>query len=231
MATIFIRSLIVYFLIAFALRVMGKRQLGEMQPSELAVTILISNIATLPMEDTSIPFLSGIIPIVSLAAFEVIMSYCTLKNKTFRKIIIGSPVVIIKNGKIDQEKLKELRINADDLLTQLRCKEVFDISEVEFAAIETTGELSVYKKYISREVTAGMLEIPDKPAENDPQIAIISDGAIIEDGLALCNKKREWLDGVLKKENESVKDVLLMTCNKSANYVIIKNELKKGNGK
>lgn len=227
MAIIVIRSMIMYVLISFALRIMGKRQLGELQPSELAVTILVSNIATLPMEDTNIPLVAGIIPILAMMSFEVIVSYFALKNKRFKKILVGSPVVVIKDGKIDQESLKELRINADDLITQLRAKDIFDVREVAFAAIETTGALSVYKKYGAQEVTAEMLELEQKSGIESPQIVVVSDGAVIEEGLRFCNLNREWLDRILITEKRKLEEVFLMTCNNKADYVIIKNELKR----
>jgi len=227
MAIIVIRSMIMYVLISFALRIMGKRQLGELQPSELAVTILVSNIATLPMEDTNIPLVAGIIPILAMMSFEVIVSYFALKNKRFKKILVGSPVVVIKDGKIDQNNLKELRINADDLITQLRAKDIFDIREVDFAAIETTGSLSVYKKYGAQEVTAEMLSLEQKKGEESPQIVIVSDGSVIEEGLRFCNLNKAWLDKILITEKRKLSEVFLMTCNNKADYVIIKNELKR----
>ena len=146
MSVILIRSLILYVLVIFAVRLMGKRQLGELQPSELVITILVSNIATLPLEDSGIPLIVGITPILSLVCFEVIVSWINLRCINIRKIISGSPKIIISNGKVDPHVLRQLRFSVDDLMTALRGKDIFDISEVQFAVVETTGQVSVMKK-------------------------------------------------------------------------------------
>ena len=146
MGTIFIRALILYFVVIFSVRLMGKRQLGELQPSELVITILISNIATLPLEDTAIPLLPGILPILSMVCFEVIISWFSLKSRRLRRVICGSPKIIIRNGQIEQDTMRELRLSIDDLMTALRGNQVFSIEEVQFAIVETTGSVSVYLK-------------------------------------------------------------------------------------
>ena len=125
MGTIFIRALILYFVVIFSVRLMGKRQLGELQPSELVITILISNIATLPLEDTAIPLLPGILPILSMVCFEVIISWFSLKSRRLRRVICGSPKIIIRNGQIEQDTMRELRLSIDDLMTALRGNQVF----------------------------------------------------------------------------------------------------------
>ena len=143
MAIVMIRTILLYLLITLALRIMGKRQLGELQPSELVTTILVSNIATLPVEDTGIPLLAGIIPIFTLMCFEVFTSYIVLKNKRIRRVVAGNPVIVIRDGQIRQQELEKLRLNIDDIMAQLRAQNIFDIREVSFAVVETTGSLSV----------------------------------------------------------------------------------------
>ena len=120
MSILLIRALIVYIIVIFSVRLMGKRQLGELQPSELVITILVSNIATLSLEDTEIPLLRGILPILALVCFEVVMSWCSLKSVRLRRMISGSPKIIIRNGEIDQEMLHALRFSVDDLMSTLR---------------------------------------------------------------------------------------------------------------
>lgn len=115
---------LLYIVVIFAVRLMGKRQLGELQPSELVITILISNIATLPLEDLDIPLVTGILPILSLVCFEVIVSWITLKSKRMRRMISGSPKIIIRDGKIEQETLQDLRFSVDDLMTALRANQI-----------------------------------------------------------------------------------------------------------
>ena len=168
MLVTFIRTLILYVVIVFGVRLMGKRQLGELQPSELVVTILISNIATLPIEEAETPLFSGLLPILSLVTFEVIISAVNLRCRWLRRVFSGSPVVVIRNGEIDQKRLAELRFSVDDLMAQLRSNQIFAVDEVDFAVVETTGKLSVYQKYAARTLTPKTMEMPDQPEQNAP---------------------------------------------------------------
>ena len=133
MLVVFIRTLILYAIVVVGMRLMGKRQLGELQPSELVITILISNIATLPIEDTSVPLLSGAVPILTLMCFEVILSYIAMRSLRLRTFICGTPRIVIREGHIDQQELKTLRYSVDDLMEQLRANGIFDVQEVDLA--------------------------------------------------------------------------------------------------
>ena len=146
MSVILIRSLILYVLVIFAVRLMGKRQLGELQPSELVITILVSNIATLPIEDVNIPVLVGITPIFAMVCFEVTVSWLCLRFPTVRRFISGSPKIVIRGGRIDRQAMADLRFSVDDLMMALRGSEVFDLAEVQYAIVETTGSMSVMRK-------------------------------------------------------------------------------------
>ena len=221
MSIFFLRTLLLYIIIIFSLRIMGKRHLGELQPSEFVIAIMISNIATLPIEDLSIPLTAGIVPILALVSFEVIVSSIGLKCKGMRKLISGNPIILIRDGVIDQEKMRELRYSLDDLLEQLRSKDVFDISEVAFAIVETTGQLSVFHKFGAQNVTAEMMNIPEPSCGSSPPMVVISDGEVIEDGLRYCNLRTEWLDKTLEEQQVALKDVFLMTCNRAANYHLV----------
>ena len=137
----FLRSLILYIVVIFGMRIMGKRQLGQLQPSELVVTILISNIATLPIENSDVPLILGIVPILTLMCFEVILSVCTLKSTRLRKLVWGNTRVLIQNGRINQQELSDLRYSVDDLMEQLRANGIFDLRQVEFVLAETNGQL------------------------------------------------------------------------------------------
>ncbi|TCL43995.1 MULTISPECIES: DUF421 domain-containing protein [Oscillospiraceae] len=224
MFTIFFKTIILYALIIVGLRLMGKRQLGELQPSEFVVTILISNIATLPIEDVDIPLLTGILPILTLVSCEVIMSTVALKSKRARKILSGSPKIVIRDGVIDQRQLRDLRFSIDDLMEQLRQNNVFDIADVAFAIVETTGKVSVYQKFEARNVTAEMLNLPSDGQESAPPVVMISDGQLIEEALRYCNLRHEWLEKTLGDQKVRLEDIFLMTCNRQANYHIIKKE-------
>lgn len=231
MLIVFIRVLIIYTIIIASLRIMGKRQLGELQPSELVVTILVSNIATMSIEDTNVPLLGGIIPILSLVCFDVIVSAITLKSKAARRIISGTPRIIIRDGVIDQEELHELRFTIDDMMEQLRGNNIFDIRDVSFAIVETTGQLSVYQKYNARNVTAEMIGIQDKPEENDPPVVIISDGMISESALSHCQLSKSWIYKKLADNGYETNDVFMMTCNRKLDYYIVPAEKKNRKGK
>lgn len=221
-----IRTSVLYVLIIFGMRLMGKRQLAELQPSELVVAILISNIATLPFEDTQLPLFVGVIPILVLITLDVIVSVLSLKFKTFRKIVSGNPMIIIKDGIIDQKAMKDIRFSIDDLMAQLRDKDVFDIDDVAFAVVETTGTLSVYKKYQAQNITTQMLGLePTKNTQLPPTI-LISDGDIVPDALNYCKIEEKWLLNLLKSKKIKVTDVFLMTCNPDKDYVIVKKDEK-----
>ena len=224
MSVIVVRTIILYALIIFGMRIMGKRQLGELQPSELVTTIIISNIATLPIQDPKIPFLVGALPILTLVSFEVILSVITLKNSAARKIISGSPVVVIRNGVIDQKEMKNLRFSIDDLMEQLRTAGIFDISEVSYAIVETNGKLSVFQFFKNRNTTAEMLEIKGRPIDDHPPVAIITDGNINKSALEYCNATAAWLSKTLSENKILQKEVFLMTCDKEKNYQIIPKE-------
>ena len=211
---VFIRVLIIYALIILSLRLMGKRQIGQLQPSELVVTILVSNIATMAIEDSNVPLIGGIIPILTLVSFDVLISAMTLRYKKMRRIVSGTPRVIIRDGKIDQKQLKELRFTIDDMMEELRGKDIFDVRDVAFAIVETTGSLSVYPKFTAQPATA-------------PPVVLIADGVVIDSALGYCNLKYEWLEKTITDNGYTTQDIFLMTCNRQADYLIVpKAQLK-----
>lgn len=146
MPTTFLRTIILYLLVVLGLRMMGKRQVGEMQPSELVVAIMISDLASIPMQDVGIPLLSGVIPIFTLIIVEIALSQISLKNRKFRTFLTGKPSVIIHNGKILRDEMKKLRFNHDDLTEQLRIQGYVSIKDINFAILETNGQLSIIPK-------------------------------------------------------------------------------------
>lgn len=205
---------------------MGKRQLGELQPSEFVIAILISNIATLSIEDTDIPLTGAVVPIITLMSAEVILSFITLKSGKAQTIVTGNPVAIIRNGNIDQKSMRELRFSIEDLMSQLRINGVFDIEDVSFAIVETNGQLTVYLKPEAQPLTPKTASDPESSKSIPPSV-LISDGVLCSKALTDCNLTKKWLEGVLKKENLSEKDVFLMTCDPCAKYHIVKKESEK----
>lgn len=206
----FIRTVTAYILVIFALRIMGKRQVGELQPSELVVAIMISDLATIPMSDPALPIASGIIPILTLIMAEILASICSLKSQKIRKLLTGSPAVIIKKGVICREEMRKNRYNLEDLAEALRGKDIFDTDDVYMAILETNGSLSVIPKAGKRAPTASELGLP----HNQPTLphVIIADGKIYPKHMQEAGVNEEWLKKQLKEKNiSSYSDVFLMT--------------------
>lgn len=218
-----IRTLILYIVIILAIKLMGKRQISELQTSELVVTFLISNVASIPMQDTGQPLFSGIIPIAVLVSCEIIISVAMVKSSKFRKIICGSPIVIVNDGKIEQSQLRRLRLSTEDLCEQLRQLDILSLQDVAFAIVETNGKISVIKKPEKQQPDASSLGIfiPDTGIE----AVVVSDGEISEFSITLCGVSKDWVYGILKGEKINIKDVFIMTANKNKDYYIVKKEV------
>ncbi len=217
-----IRTVLLYIIIIFAVRMMGKRQISEMQTSELVITLLMSNIASIPMQDTDQSMLSGVIPIMILLSCEIFISYLMLKKARVRRLICGKPVIVINDGKIEQQAMSQLRISTEDLYEQLRQKDVFDIEQVAYAILETNGKMSVFKKAEYLSVTPHDLEI--QTDDSTLQVVIISDGEIANSSMRFCGVGTNWLYATLQNENLTLKDVFIMTADKYKNYKIIRKE-------
>lgn len=218
----FIRTLLLYILIIAAVRLMGKRQISELQTSELVVTLLISDIAAIPMQDSGQPLVSGILPIAVLIFCELFISWIMMKSSRFRKVICGKPVIVILDGKIQQQEMHKLRLTTEDLFEELREKDVFSIKDVAYAIVETNGRISIIKKPDQSQPTAGMLgiEVPDTGIE----AVVISDGVISASSLQLCGKSRQWLEETLRHQKMQVSDIFIMTANTKGDFQIIPKE-------
>lgn len=217
-----IRTLILYILILIMVRLMGKRQISELQTTELVVTLLISNIAVIPMQDTSLPLISGVIPIMLLVGCEIVLSFFMLKNGKFRKLVCGRPQIIISDGVIDQKKMKVLRMSTEDLIEQLRQASVFALQDVKYAIIETNGKLSVMKKPLKDTVTAEQINIRNPIANFE--VVIISDGELAEHSMRFCGVTDDWINKILNKNQTDIKEVFIMTATPDHKYNIIKKE-------
>ncbi|MDR0903420.1 MAG: DUF421 domain-containing protein [Ruminococcus sp.] len=224
MAVIFIRAVILYLLLIFAVRLMGKRQIGELQPTELAITILISNLATLPIEDPGDPLLVGIIPILVLAGLDVLMSQLQFKSRGIRKLMCGTPAVIIRDGVIDQAKMKELRFTIDDLTESLRIQGIFNIDEVQYAVVETTGAVSVYQKHKNQAATNESVGSPGR--DINPPCSVIDNGAVITEGLDEAKMTLSDMVKILHNENIELDNIFFMSAAKDGEYVIIRKSNK-----
>ncbi len=191
----FLRTLILYIFIIVAIRLMGKRQVGEMQPAELVVTILVSAVASVPMQDIDIPLAHGVVPILTLIGAEVIISTLSLRFLPFRRLLSGKPVVIIEHGRLNQKAMRQLRLSIDDVLEDLRLKDIFDLRDVRTAQVETNGQLSVLLETPAQTATVKMLSL--SPAPQNPFHLLVSDGHFLPENLAAIGKSRKWLESVL----------------------------------
>lgn len=218
MSIILLRSIILYIIVVSAVRLMGKRQLGELQPSELVITILISNIATLPLEDTDIPLIIGITPILALVCYEVFVSWLILRLPYFRKIMYGSSKIIISNGKINRKVLRELRLSVDDIMTAMRTQQIFDISEVQYAIVETTGSISIMKK--QSKDTPTREDIGLSPVSADPPQVVVSDGKPLPVTLKSMGYNEKFVENCAQKAGISVADIFIMTADGQGNIFI-----------
>ena len=218
-STVF-RTLILYIAVTIAIRLMGKRQIGDMQPNELVVTLLISEIAAIPLQDTEQPVFVGIAAIFMLVFLEIIISILTLKSFFVRKIFSGKSVIIIKNGVIDQQAMRDVRMTVVDLIELLRGQNVFNINEVAFAVLEVNGNLSVLLKKDAQ--TLSVKDINLTLPDDNLSLPVISDGKIVRESLDALKIKPSYIQKVLKTENTTAKDVFLMTLDRDGNQTIIK---------
>lgn len=220
-----IRTVLLYLFVVIALRIMGKRQIGELQPSELVATLLISDIAAVPMQETGIPLVSGLVPIFVLVALEILLSVAMLKNDKIRLLVSGKPIIIIQNGKILQNEMRRVRFSIEDLVENLRQQNIFRISDIAFGIVETNGKLSVLQKPEKNNVTAEMMNL--SPAYEGLPIIAVSDGRIAPDALSVIGFDVGWLQSVLQKEKVRAEDIFIMTADKTGAFSIIKKEKKK----
>ncbi len=220
-----IRTVILYVFVILAIRLMGKRQISDMQPSELVVTMMISDIASLPMQNTAQPLLSGVVPVLVLVSLELTVSAVMLKSRLFRKLISGSPVVVIEDGRLLQRQLKRLRLTTDELCAQLRQQNVFSLQDVQYCIVETNGVLSVLEKPSKRVPNAeeSGIVIPD----NKMEAVVVSDGAWVESSLRLCGSTRQEINNILQKKQIKLNEIFLMTMDGNGVCQIIRRENKK----
>lgn len=223
-ATIF-RTIIMYFFVTIGIRLMGKRQIGDMQPNELVVTLLISEIAAIPLQDTNQPVMNGVIAIFVLVVLEIILSVLAMKNFFVRKIMSGQSVVVIKNGVIDQSAMQMVRMTVLDLIELLRGQNVFDISTVAFAVLEVNGDLSVLLKTEEMPVTVKDIEI-QKDSAGLP-LPVITDGKLVDESLKALETDETHIKEIVTKNGLELNEVFLMMLDRFDNINLVKK--KKGN--
>lgn len=212
-----------YLLVMAALRIMGKRQVGDMQPNELVITFLLSEIATIPIQDEAQPIINGIVAVLLLIIVEIIISVLALKSFRLRRIMSGRSIIIIKNGVIDQQAMRDVRMTVIDLVEQLRKQNVFNIEQVDWAVLETDGNLSIKLKSGYDTLTPTSLDeyINDTQKSEGIQLPVISDGKIIKESLRALKLSNEDIAKILKQKKTTEKEVFLMTCDRYENFTLV----------
>lgn len=224
MFTSFLRTVVLYFVLIVFLRIMGKRQIGELQLTELVVTLLIADLASIPMQATDIPLLTGLIPMATLLVLEIGISYLTLKIPWFHRLVSGSSMVLIDHGVIDRKTLAKLRFTLEDLIEELRLNNIEKIEDVEFAILETNGQLSVFPKNDKRTVT--LEDLKGKSSKATLPWPVILDGHADPKAMKRVGVDQKWVMNYLKQQGlSSVKDVFLLNvdCNQTC-YLVKKEE-------
>ena len=216
------RTVILYILLIFGMRMMGKRQIGQMQPSELVTTILLSEMVTAPIIDSDIPLLSALVPFLLILCFEIIVPFCASRFPCAKRIVDGRPSMLIHKGIIDQKELLSLRMSVDELLGLLRLKNVADISDVQYAFLEQSGQLSVILRAGANPVTTDDLGI--RASRKGMAHPLVVQGQISDFHLQLLGHNRTWLDRQLKSRNCDITNVLLFSLDDDGNYNLVLKE-------
>lgn len=219
----YFRTIVLHLLLIVVIRLMGKRQIGQMEASEFVVTMLVANLASIPMQDSAIPLLSGIVPIVTVLGVELILSALSLKSVWLRKVLCGKPVILIENGNILQQNLKKTRVTLDELTGHLREKDVLDIRSVQYAILETNGNLSVFPYPKERPASAKEAGIPAR--KQYLPITIVSDGQLIQENLTKAKKDHRWVQTVLQQHNAALQDTWLLTVDGGDRIVFYRKEI------
>ena len=222
MGAILVRGLIIYIIVLFALRIMGKREIGQLQPYELVVTIMIAELASVPMQEIGIPIIRGIIPIIALTIGQVAISHVSLKSGFLRRVFTGKPEVLIQKGKIMEDRLYKQKYTIDGLLEQLRVMGYFNIEDVEYAILETSGEISVIPKPEKRPVTVGDLNIKSKYL-GFPR-ALVIDASLIEDNIKKMGLNNEQVEKILKDNKTTLEKTFLLMLNEDGGVFIQKKD-------
>ncbi|MCI9506120.1 MAG: DUF421 domain-containing protein [Oscillospiraceae bacterium] len=224
MTTAFFRTVILYFILMVGLRLMGKRQIGELEPSELVLTLIISDLAAVPMQDFGIPLVNGLFPIITLLCLSMLLSFFSLKSIRFRGLVCGHPTVIVREGKVLQQNMARNRFTVDELFEQLRCQGYSDLSAVKYAILETSGQVSILAYTKDSPVTPQTLNYDVQDDVTLP-VLLINDGHVLSRNLEGSGYDQNWLDKQLKSRRlTSPRQVFLMTVDEAGAVVCVAKE-------
>ena len=222
MAVPLLRTLLLYTAVIAAIRLMGKRQIGDLDPSELVVTILVSDLAAVPMQDLGIPMVSGLVPIATLIVLEILLSFLALKSRPFRRLLNGQPAIIIRGGKLDIQKLRQMRLTTDEVIETLRKQNVASVADVKYGVIEPDGTLTVIPRQAKQPVTADMLGL--SPRDAGLPLVVVSDGKLVNRSLQLLHLDPRDIENRLNNQSIALSDVFLMTLDDCGNTFLQRKE-------
>ena len=218
----YIRTILLYLVLIFCIRLMGKRQVGQMEPSEFVVTMMVANLAVIPMENEGVPLYVGLIPMLTILGMELVLSGATLRSIRLRKLLCGKPVILIENGRILQENLRSTRVTLDELTGHLREKDVLDIRTVQYAILETNGNLSVFP--FPAEQPASAKEAGIYPKDRFLPVTVISDGHLLRENLQYAAKDEAWVHQILGQYRASIAGTWLLSVDKADHVVWLGKE-------
>ena len=221
----YIRTVFLYLVLILSIRLMGKRQIGQMEASEFVVTMLVANLASIPMQDGGIPLFSGVVPILTVLGLELALSGLIMRSLLVRRILCGKPVILIENGKILQDNLRQTRVTLDELMGHLREKDVLDLQTVQYAILETNGNLSVFP--FPKHMPASAMDAGIKASAQLLPVTIIEDGCLLRENLKKAGKDEAWVQRVLGEKNGDIPGTWLLSVDAGDKILWLRKEMGK----
>ena len=218
----YLRTIVLYLVLIFSVRIMGKRQIGQMEASEFVVAMLVADLAAIPMQDVAIPLYTGLVPILTILGAELVLAGLCMRSIRFRRLLCGKPVILIENGRILQNNLRRTRVTIDELMGHLREKDVLEVRTVQYAILETNGNLSVFP--YPAEVAPSAKDLQIHPKERYLPITIVSDGILLDENLALSGRDGDWLKKTLGDYRATVAGTWLLTVDKAGHVLWLGKE-------
>ena len=218
----YLRTIVLYLALVAVIRIMGKRQVGQMEPSEFVVTMLVANLAAIPMQDGAIPLYSGLVPILTVLGAELVLSWLILGSSHLRRLLCGKPVILIENGRLLQGNLRSARMTLDELTAHLRLKDILDLKSVQYAILETNGSLSVFPYPKDAPATAKDAGIPVK--KQHLPITLVADGKLSKENLTRSGKDRAWVEQAVGQRGTDIPGTMLLTVDETDRILFIPKE-------
>ena len=218
----YVRTLVLYLLLIAVIRLMGKRQIGQMEASEFVVTMLVANLASIPMQDSGIPLFSGAVPIVTVLGMELVLSSLSLRSLWVRRLLCGKPVILMENGRILQENLRKTRVTLDELMGLLREKDVLDVTRVQYAILETNGNLSVFPYPQEQPASAKAAGIATQ--KQSLPVVLVSDGTLMEENLKAAGKEVSWVQRYLQEQKTTLAQTWMLSVDEEGKIIFYRKE-------